>query len=111
NVERLRALKLRVEWVKVQKLASVADVLEQIGAWLGTADQARAASTAYRARLERLRERWRSATPIRALYQIETAPAYVLNRDSPISEAIALCGGVNPFADLPRLAEPVSAEA
>ena len=44
-------------------------------------------------------------------YQIETDPAYTVNVQSPISQVISLCGGINPFASLPTLAAPVSVEA
>ena len=108
---RLRGLGLRVEPVQVKGLDDVAAALERTGALLDTRDAAQRAAQDYRARLAQLRARWRGASPIRTVYQIETAPAYTINRDSPISEAIALCGGINVFADLPRLAAPVSAEA
>ncbi|HZR36541.1 MAG TPA: cobalamin-binding protein [Nevskia sp.] len=111
TVARLRALGLRVEPLRVRGLEDVAAALERTGALLGLRTQAQAAARGYRSRLEGLRERWRGAAPIRAVYQIETAPAYSVNRDSPISEAIALCGGINVFAGLPTLAAPVSAEA
>ncbi len=111
TMARLRGLGLRVEPVQVKGLDDVAAALERTGALLGTTLAAQRAAQDYRARLAQLRARWRGASPIRTVYQIETAPAYTINRDSPISEAIALCGGINVFADLPRLAAPVSAEA
>jgi ABC-type Fe3+-hydroxamate transport system substrate-binding protein len=111
TIARLRGLHLRVESITVRKLDDVAIALEQLGALLGTQAQASAAATAYRNRLAALRARWRSAAPIRTVYQIETAPAYSVNRDSPISEAIALCGGINVFAGLSQLAAPIGAES
>ena len=111
TVARLRGLGLRVEPLRVRGLEDVADALERAGVLLRHEAQAKAAAQIYRARLEQLRARWRGASPIRAVYQIETGPAYSINRDSPISEAINLCGGVNVFAGLPTLAAPVSAEA
>jgi len=111
TIARLRGLGLRVEPLRVRGLEDVALALEHTGALLGTTDAAAQAAQAYRARLAQLRARWRGAAPIRVVYQIETAPAYTINRDSPISEAMVLCGGVNVFADLPRIAAPVSAEA
>ena len=111
TVARLRDLGLRVVPLKVRGLEDVAEVLRQTGAVLGTEAAANAAAQAYRERLAALRARWRGAATIRALYQIETAPAYSVNHDSPISEAITLCGGINVFAGLPRIAAPVSAEA
>lgn len=111
TVARLRGLGLRVEPLRVRGLEEVADALERTGALLRLDAPAGAAAQDYRRRLQQLRARWRGASPVRAVYQIETAPAYSINRDSPISEAISLCGGVNVFASLPTLAAPVSAEA
>lgn len=110
-IDRLRRLGLRVETVDIRSADEVADALIRIGAWLGTADTAGRAADAYRARLAALREQHRADPPIRVAYQIETAPAYTINRDSPISAALALCGGVNVFADLPTLSAAVGAEA
>lgn len=111
TIQRLRDLGLRVEPVRIEKLAEVADALEQIGAWLGTAGSARVAATDYRRRLADLASRYGTAKPLKVFYQIETAPPYTVNGDSPISQAIALCGGRNVFASLPTLAAPVSDEA
>ncbi|MBL6749649.1 MAG: cobalamin-binding protein [Nevskia sp.] len=111
TIARLRGLGLRVEPLAVRGLGDVAEALTRLGTLLGTGAQAGAAAQAYREHLQRLRRRWEHARPVRVVYQIETAPAYTVNGHSPISEAIALCGGVNVFAALPQLGAPVSAEA
>ncbi len=111
NIARLRKLNLRVEALPISTLDGVADALETVGGWLGTEAAAKAAATAYRQRLAGLRAKHRGATPIRVVYQIETSPAYTVNGKSPISEAMAVCGGVNVFASLPTLAATVGAEA
>lgn len=111
TIDRLRGLGLRVEPVRVSKLPEVADALEQIGRWLGTGAVADAAAADYRRRLAELAARYAKAKPLKVFYQIETAPAYTVNGDSPISQAIALCGGRNVFASLPTLAAPVNDES
>lgn len=111
NIRRLEALKLRVEWVSVRRLEDVAAALQTLGRWLGTEAVARSVAQDYLARLQDLRKKYREAAPLRVLYQIETSPLYSINRDSPISQAIELCGGVNVFADLPTLAAPVHRES
>lgn len=110
-IARLRALGLRVEALPISTLDGVADALETVGGWLGSDAEARRAADAYRQRLAAQRARWRGAAPLRAVYQIETAPAYTVNGRSPISEAMAVCGGINVFAELPALAPSVGAEA
>ncbi|ROH86801.1 cobalamin-binding protein [Stagnimonas aquatica] len=111
TIARLRRLGLRVEPVRVESLEDVATALERIGAWTGHPQAASAAARDYRQRLQNLRQRYAAAAPLRVFYQIETAPAYTVNRASPISQAITLCGGLNLFAGLPTLAAPVSDEA
>jgi iron complex transport system substrate-binding protein len=109
-VERLRSLQLRVEAVQIRRLDEVPGALERIGGWLGTAAVAQQAAADYRQRLKQLRQAHAGAAKLRVFYQIEANPPYSVNRDSPISEAIALCGGTNLFADLPTLAAPVDRE-
>lgn len=110
-IERLRALGLRLESVPVRKLGDVAGALR----WVGNAVDARAegerAAQEYLARLQSLREKYRQRLRLRVFYQIETAPAFSINRDSPISEVLELCGADNVFADLPAVAATVSMEA
>jgi iron complex transport system substrate-binding protein len=109
--ERLAGLGLRLAEIEIRGLDDVAGALERLGELLGTPRAARAAAAAYRARLAALRRRHEGAPPLRVLYQIEVSPLFSVNRDSPISQAIGLCGGVNVFADLPALAAPVNREA
>lgn len=111
QMARLQALKLPVTSLRIERLDDVATALIELGTVLGTPAVAEAAAARYRGELQALRLRHADAPPVRVLYQIETAPAYSINRASPISEAIALCGGINVFADLPTLAAPVSDEA
>jgi ABC-type hemin transport system substrate-binding protein len=111
TVERLHRIGLRVEIIDAKSVDDVAGALLQIGRWLGTDNTARVAADAYRTRLAALREQHRADPPIRVVYQIETSPAYTVNRDSPISAAMAICGGVNVFAALPKLAGAIGAES
>lgn len=110
TIERLRGLGLRVEPVAIRTLEDVPGALGRIGTLLGTT-QGGAVAAQYTARLRALRARHAAAAKVRVLYQIEANPPYSVNRDSPISQAIELCGGTNVFADLPMLAAPVDREA
>ncbi|SFF51415.1 iron complex transport system substrate-binding protein [Fontimonas thermophila] len=111
TVERLRRLGLRTEAIAVRRLDDVAVALERVGVLAGAADAGVAAATRYRQRLQALRRQYAGRARLRVFYQIETDPAYSINRHSPIHEALELCGGDNVFADLPALAAPVSREA
>jgi iron complex transport system substrate-binding protein len=109
--ERLRSLKLPVEGIAIKTLPQVSDALVALGARLGTEKTANAVAKDYRDGLERLRAAHAHEFRVRVMYQIEASPAYSINRDSPISQVIELCGGINVFADLPALAGVVSLEA
>lgn len=111
QLARLQALKLPVTMLRIEHLDDVGTALIELGRVLGKPARAEAAARAYQQRLAALRLRYARASPVRVLYQIETAPVYSINRSSPISEAITLCGGVNVFADLPTLAAPVTDES
>ena len=110
-VERLQDLKIPVRWVAVTTLDDVGSALLDIGGLLSREDAACAVEARYRERLTQLRERYAGRAALRVLYQIEVQPMFSVNRQSPISEAIQLCGGVNVFADMPMLSAPVSTEA
>lgn len=108
---RLAALGLRVVPIKVTKLADVATAMERVSQLLGTPQAGRAAALAYRERLAKLSVRYRGVKPLRVMYQIEANPAFTINAQSPISEAMAICGGINVFAGLPQIATPVTKES
>lgn len=108
---KLEALGIPVRRMAVRTLGEVADRLVELGALLGTREAAALAAQGYRERLAALRARYQGRAPLRVLYQIEVEPIYTINHDSPISEAIEICGGVNVFAGLPQLSGPISKEA
>lgn len=97
--------------IRVNALDDVATALLQLGQRLGTQQPARAAADRYQKRIAELRERYRDVRRLRVFYQIEADPIFTINGDSPISQALALCGGDNVFADLPRLSGSLSQEA
>lgn len=111
TVARLERLKLRVESIRVRSLEDVGLALLRIGALLGTEDAACSAEGTFRTAIDALRQRYANASPIDVMYQLEPEPVFTVNRHSPISEAMALCGARNVFADYTHLAGPVGREA
>lgn len=111
QLARLQSVKLPVTVLRIEHLDDVGTALIELGRVLGKPARALAAARDYLQRLTTLRLRYAHASPVRVLYQIETAPVYSINHLSPISEAISLCGGINVFADLPTVAAPVTDES
>lgn len=107
----LRRLGLHVESIQVEKFGDIERALLKIGSLLHTENAARQSAEAFRRRIDALTLKYRDAPKIRVFFQIQAEPVYTVNRNSPISEAIALCGGINVFADLPKLAGTISKEA
>lgn len=106
----MRRLGVEVLSLRVESLADIAQALRELGQRLSTAAVAQAAAAQFEQQIAALRLRYVDARPLRVFYQIEAGPIYTINRHSPISEAITLCGGVNVFADLPRLSAAVGVE-
>jgi ABC-type hemin transport system substrate-binding protein len=111
TVQRLRALGLTVDWIRIVHLQDVPAALDRLGRLLHTPAAAAAAAARFSKRLAALQLRWQGRPPLRVVYQIGTGPAYTVGGASPISEALAVCGGVNAFAGLSSLAAPIGAEA
>jgi iron complex transport system substrate-binding protein len=109
--ERLRVLKLPVTQVTVRGLNDIADALRRLGEILGTQPVANRAATEFERRLQALRKANAGVRPLRVLYHIELEPMFSVNRASPISEAIELCGGVNVFAGMTQLSAVVGKES
>lgn len=111
TVQRLRGLGLRVEKVRVRSLAGVAEALTYVGGLMHTQTAAALAAQQYAQALGRLRQRYARARKLSVMYQVEHAPIYTIGAQSPIDEAIRLCGGENVFARLPQIAAAVSLES
>lgn len=111
TLAQLQRLKIEVLPVRVRALADIDAALLALGRRLGTEAAAAAAAQDYRRRIDTLSARYREARRLRVFYQIESDPIFTINRNSPISEALALCGGDNVFADLPQLAGALGREA
>jgi iron complex transport system substrate-binding protein len=92
-----------------QTLDDVASSLRRLGALAGTSGEA--AADAFGARVAALRARYAGKPAVRVFYQVWATPLMTLGGRHVISEAIALCGGHNVFADLTPIAPQVSIEA
>lgn len=111
TIAQLERLKLRVERIHTRSLDDVGMAVLRVGALLGTEDAACATQKGYAKAIDSLRARYAGAPPIDAMYQLEPEPVFTVNRDSPISEAFAVCGARNVFGDYGRLAGPVGRES
>lgn len=110
-VDDLRTRGFRVETIRTVGLADVAAALRRIGTLTGHDQQAQAAARAFEEGIRQLQEADAGSAPIDVFYQVDARPLYTINGAHYVSELIAICGGVNIFADLGGLAPLVSFES
>jgi iron complex transport system substrate-binding protein len=110
-VEQLRTLGLRVWTIEIRRPAAIADTLRAIGRAIGGSADAERVAGDLDARLHLLARRYRDVSPVDYFYQVDANPLYTINGRHLISQGLALCGGVNIFADEPGLAFQVAHES
>ena len=111
QVGKLKALGLTVFVSQPNKMDSIADELERLGRLAGSEATAKAAAASFRQRLARLRTANAGKPKVRVFYQIWKTPLMTVGGPQIISDAIDLCGGVNVFGHLTKMAPTVSVEA
>lgn len=111
QLARLRAAGLPVFASAGRDLAHIATTLRSFGRLAGTEAAAEARAAAFEAELAALRATYAGRRPLRVAYQIWSEPLMTVNGQHLISEALALCGARNVFADLPQPVPQVDAEA
>lgn len=111
QLDRIAALGIPVFWLAPRSFEDIAVAVETLATLAGQPDTGRRRAQAFRAGIDELRQRYAGAEPVRVFYQVWDQPLMTVNGDELISKAIALCGGRNLFADLPRLVPRVTVEA
>jgi iron complex transport system substrate-binding protein len=92
-------------------LDDVATSMERFGVLSGRVDRGRQVATAFRARVEELRDRYARRAPVRVFYQVWNDPLMTIGGTQLTTQVIDLCGGHNIFASLTTLAPIVDVEA
>lgn len=109
-LDRLESLGIPVFYSEPRRLADIPDAVEALGALAGTRDVAGATARRLRGDIERLRARYAARPVLTVFYQIAERPLMTVNGRQFISDALALCGARNLFADAPVIAPAVSPE-
>jgi vitamin B12 transport system substrate-binding protein len=109
--DQLQRLNIPTFTAEPHTLDQLAEQIEQIGERLGRSERGRQVAAEFRQRLADLRARYRRQTPLRVFYQVWDQPLYTVGGGQIISDALAVCGARNVFADLTQPAPQVSVEA
>jgi iron complex transport system substrate-binding protein len=108
---RLEALGVPVFYSEPRRLAQIPDMIEALGELAGTGAAARPLAGSLRKELARLDAAYRGRRPVSVFYQISERPLMTLGGGQFVSDAIALCGGRNIFADSALMAPVVNVES
>lgn len=112
DIRQLQRLGLPVLVTEARRIEDVSRLLRLIGQAVGDAASGERAARAFDARLQVMRlARPRPPTPPGVFYQLWERPLMTVGGAHWISEALALCGTRNVFADLGDVAPVVSREA
>jgi iron complex transport system substrate-binding protein len=112
---KIAALGIPLYQQQVARLADLPGSLRRLGALAGTGPVAEQTAAALEARLGALERTYAAATPLRqqptVLLQVWNRPIYTVGGRHLMSDALALCGARNVFADLPEPGPLVDTEA
>ena len=107
----LQRLGIEIFTGEPRNLDQLLEQIEAIAVRLDRVEQGRAYVAERRQRLSELRRRYHREQPLRVFYQVWNSPLYTLGGGQIISDALAVCGARNVFADLAQPAPQVSVES
>lgn len=111
QVARLREAGLTVYLSEPRDIEDIPRNIERLGMLAGTAEPARRAAAAFRARYSRLLQDYAERPHVSVFYQIWNRPLMTVNGEHLINRVIRLCGGRNVFEDLMMLTPVIDVEA
>lgn len=110
-VEQLGELGITTWSVEIREPHEIPMFIESVGRATGHEQDALSESARLRRQLAELQLRYGQAQPLRYFYQVDAKPLFTINGQHLISRGLALCGGINIFADQPGLAFQVAHES
>lgn len=107
----LQRLGIEIFTGEPRNLDQLLEQIEAIAVRLDRVEQGGAYVAERRQRLSELRQQYHREQPLRVFYQVWNSPLYTLGGGQIISDALAVCGARNVFADLDQPAPQVSVES
>lgn len=107
----LKGLGIPVYVAEPHDLDQLITQIQDIATQLGRPERGMQRATELRERLQALRQRYRRDPPVPVFYQVWDRPLYTVGGGQIISDALAVCGARNVFADLDVPAPQVSVES
>jgi len=111
SVARIQELGLTVYVDQPDKLKDVAKSIRDIGLLAGTSVVADMAASKYSEKIDNILSMKLDQNPVSTFYQVWNNPIRTINGKHIISDAIALCGGVNIYANESAIAPIINIES
>lgn len=109
--DQLKRLGIATYSAEPHDLNQLLEQIQAIAVRVGREEQGRRYVQALAERLLQLRQQYRRAQPLRVFYQVWDRPLYTLGGQQVVSDALAVCGARNVFADLAQPAPQVNVES
>ena len=110
QLELLQELGLPMFAIEPRTFAGVSSAIERLSVLAGTETAGFAEAERFRTGIAAIAEKYRDVQPISVFYQVWETPLMTINNEHLIGKVLQLCGGVNVFADMPRLVPRISPE-
>lgn len=111
QIATLERVGMTVYYVEPHNFGDIVDNIKDMARLSGTENIGYKAADDFIAGIHALATRYQNASPVSTFYQVWDEPLMSMNRDHYISKVVTLCGGVNVFADSPRLIPRLNQEA
>lgn len=109
--DQLKRLGIATYSAEPHDIDQLIEQIEAIAERIGRAEQGHRYAQALRDRLRQLRQQYRREEPLQVFYQVWDRPLYTLGGRQVVSDALAVCGARNVFADLTQAAPQVNVES
>jgi iron complex transport system substrate-binding protein len=110
-IQQIKNLGMTVYGFEPHTLDDVAESLRELGRLTGHEQAGSEQASSFAQRLERLRRRYSDQPRVSVFFQLSDEPYMTINGDHVITDVIALCGGINIFADAALLVPKISLES
>ncbi|MFK0314025.1 cobalamin-binding protein [Pseudomonas sp. NPDC090233] len=111
QLDQLKRLDIATYSAEPHTLDQLIEQIEALAVRVGRAEHGREYVQLLRERLQQLRQQYRREKPLRVFYQVWDRPLYTLGGHQVVSDALAVCGARNIFADLSQPAPQVNVES
>lgn len=109
-VPTLQHLGIPLVYAAPHTLADIPREIIRLGKLLDTEDSANKTAAALSHRIKALREHYAGRSPVSVFLEVGSSPLYTLGNDVLINDVLAICAGVNVYADSSLTAPLVSTE-